>query len=234
METNTNQFSVVSNAFEDNIGRIVGYGLTVDTTNEKVKASLATFLEGYSTDTYEAWTYGTVYVGNNTFVLDFQHYEYPDWDESYESYGVIKTKEVESIESADSLTAKRKIEFLGGVNGKIYFDGTEDIIFDNTLKPVGTVTVSHISALSSAHKLMKCINSTPITITIPLDSVVAYQRYTEIKFTQYGTGTVTFAGAVGVTINSAGGNLTINGQYTEVLLKRIATDQWLLTGSLTT
>jgi len=81
---------------------------------------------------------------------------------------------------------------------------------------------------------MKCINSTPITVTIPLDSAVAYPKYTEIKFTQYGTGTVTFAGEVGVTINSAGGNLTIDGQYTEVLLKRVNIDEWLITGSLTT
>ncbi len=40
------------------------------------------------------------------------------------------------------------------------------------------------------------------------------------------------AGASGVTINSKGGNLSINGQYVGVSLVQTATNVWLLLGDL--
>jgi hypothetical protein len=48
---------------------------------------------------------------------------------------------------------------------------------------------------------------------------------------QLGAGAVTVGGA-GVTINSKGSNLTINGQYVGASLVKIATDTWLLLGDL--
>ena len=53
-------------------------------------------------------------------------------------------------------------------------------------------------------------------------------------FSQHGAGQVTFAAAGGVTVRSAGGKLKTTAQYSMGSLIKIATDEWYITGDLTT
>ena len=105
------------------------------------------------------------------------------------------------------------------------------------LYAIGTIVEkadSFIFALTEASDFIKCTKGTAMTATVPPNTDVAFVIGTEIEITQYGAGTVTFAEGSGVTINSPGSNLVINGQYIIVKLKKIGTDEWLLSGDLTT
>jgi hypothetical protein len=63
---------------------------------------------------------------------------------------------------------------------------------------------------------------------------VAWALPTTIDVVQAGTGQVTFAPGVGVTINSVGGVLNMSGQWVGVTLVRVAANTWDLVGSIGT
>ncbi len=99
------------------------------------------------------------------------------------------------------------------------------------------VTIENISAdytllLADNGKVKATSNTNPLTITVPTNGTVAFPIGTQIAVLQNGTGTVTFAGASGVTVNSKDNLLTIDGQYAGAALIKIATDTWQLIGSL--
>lgn len=70
------------------------------------------------------------------------------------------------------------------------------------------------------------------TLTIPLNSSVAFPVGTSILVTQTGASQLTVAGAGGVTINSSNG-LKLYGQWSSALLIKRATNTWLLSGDTT-
>jgi hypothetical protein len=99
---------------------------------------------------------------------------------------------------------------------------------------INTVTNTTYSlTLTDAGKVVQLNNSNPMTLTVPADSSVNFEVGQEIVLTQYGSGQVTVAAAVGVTIRSLSGNLKISGQYGEARLIKLASDEWLLSGNLT-
>jgi hypothetical protein len=51
-----------------------------------------------------------------------------------------------------------------------------------------------------------------------------------VKIAQWNAGAVTVAGDTGVDVRSRGGLMDTNGQYAQVTLHKVATDEWLLTG----
>jgi hypothetical protein len=70
------------------------------------------------------------------------------------------------------------------------------------------------------------------TLTVPLNSSVAFPIGTSILITQTGASQVTIAGSVGVTVNSSNG-LKLYGQWSSALLMKRATNTWLLSGDTT-
>ena len=95
-----------------------------------------------------------------------------------------------------------------------------------------TIAADHTLVLTDESKVLECTNSTAITITIPTNATIALPVGTQIAVLRNGTGTVTFAGAVGVTVNSVDAKLAIKGQYSSAALLKIAEDEWQLIGSL--
>jgi len=95
------------------------------------------------------------------------------------------------------------------------------------------IGTAYTLVLTDNSKLVTLNNAGAITITIPTNATVAFPVGTQIDFAQIGAGVPTFAGDTGVTVNSKGGNLSINGQYVGVSLVQTATDVWLLLGDLT-
>ena len=87
-------------------------------------------------------------------------------------------------------------------------------------------------ALSDAYSFQNCGNAAAQTITVPLNSSVAFPIGTTINFAQIGAGQVDFAATGGVTILSKLGNLKISIQYAGATLTKTATDTWLLVGDL--
>jgi len=81
-----------------------------------------------------------------------------------------------------------------------------------------------------AGDLVTLTNASAITLTVPLNSSVAFATGTQITITQSGAGKVTVAGAVGVTVNSADGFLSLRSQWSAATLIKIATNSWILIG----
>ncbi len=99
---------------------------------------------------------------------------------------------------------------------------------------VTTVTnTTYTLALTDAGKNLNFNNSNPMTLTVPPSSSVNFTVGQEIAVVQYGSGQLTVAGGVGVTIRSLSGNLKISGQYGVARLVKIDTDEWVLSGDLT-
>jgi hypothetical protein len=110
-----------------------------------------------------------------------------------------------------------------------------DTAVGKALSPgVDTVTQSgdYTPGLSDAGRRVKFTNTDAATLTIPTSAAVAFPAGTEILITRYGAGTVTIAGASGVTLHSMDEAHDIAEQYVTVLLKKEDTDEWSLWGYL--
>jgi len=87
-------------------------------------------------------------------------------------------------------------------------------------------------ALTDAGDVVTLTNGSAITVTVPLNSSVAFPIGTQITLAQMGAGKVTVAGAVGVTVYSADSFLSLRTQYSSGTLIKTATNTWLLIGDL--
>lgn len=96
--------------------------------------------------------------------------------------------------------------------------------------------------LADAHKSIHSSNAATQTITIPPNSSVAFPIGTVIRIAQMNTGKVTLAAGAGVlyyvgnTAGVGGSNaaVTTRDMYSELILRKSATDTWLVTGDFTT
>jgi len=88
-------------------------------------------------------------------------------------------------------------------------------------------------ALTDAHKVVTLSNASPITLTVPPESSVAFETGDQVNLLQLGAGQVTVAAGSGVTLRSEGSKLKLTGQYALATLVKIATDEWVLVGNLT-
>jgi hypothetical protein len=87
-------------------------------------------------------------------------------------------------------------------------------------------------ALTDNGGYVRTTSGSAVTITVPLNSSVAFPTGAEIVVFQDGAGLVTFAATGGVTIKSKDSNLSLGGQYSAATLKKVATDAWDLIGDL--
>ena len=78
-------------------------------------------------------------------------------------------------------------------------------------------------ALTDFTKLVTLNNASAVSVTLPLESTVAWETGTQLRLLNIGAGTVTVAGAVGVTIN--GSPLTL-GQGKGANLIKTGTNTW--------
>ena len=81
-------------------------------------------------------------------------------------------------------------------------------------------------------KFLRTTSASATTITVPTDAAVpGFDIGTQFTVRQNGDGQVTFAAALGVTINSAE-TLKTAKKYATVILMKDATDTWTLSGNL--
>jgi hypothetical protein len=86
--------------------------------------------------------------------------------------------------------------------------------------------------LTDAGKMIRCTNASAVTVTVPLNSSVAFPTGTVIEVRQAGAGQVTISPTGGVTLNSESSMRKTAAQYRGVSLIKVATDTWDLDGSL--
>jgi hypothetical protein len=81
-------------------------------------------------------------------------------------------------------------------------------------------------------KLILMSQSTPMTLTVPSDTIYSFPVGTQILVTQSGIGQVTFVGGDGVTIRTEGSRTKTKAQHAVASVIKLSTNTWLLSGNL--
>jgi hypothetical protein len=95
------------------------------------------------------------------------------------------------------------------------------------------VTDDTTLALNQSYKIVEMNAATAKTITIPLNSNIAFPIGTVIYVYQMGAGQVTISPAVGVTLRSYNSEYKTKGQYSVITLRKHDTDSWYMWGDKT-
>jgi hypothetical protein len=95
-----------------------------------------------------------------------------------------------------------------------------------------TGTTYTLVLADASNKIVELSNTSAITVTVPLNSSVAYPVGSQIMLLQTNSGQVTVTGAGGVTVNSNPG-LKLRAQWSSATLIKRATDTWVLVGDTT-
>jgi hypothetical protein len=123
-------------------------------------------------------------------------------------------------------------KLLGKVRGEIKeaIDGVNTNLAAITNPAIVVVGENKTLALTDAGKVLKV--TAAATITVPLNAAVAFAIGAEIVILSYTAADVAIAPDTSVTLYSVSSNRKINGQYSAVTLKKMATDEWVLIGAL--
>jgi len=108
-------------------------------------------------------------------------------------------------------------------------EGVNDLAFGQFNAQTGT---SYTLVLTDVAKVVSLTNAAAITLTIPTNASVAFPVGTQILLYQGGAGQVTISSSA--TIRSQGTKLKLFGQYAVAGLLKVATDEWVAFGNLTT
>ena len=86
--------------------------------------------------------------------------------------------------------------------------------------------------LSDVSKTILLSTSSPMNLTVPLNSSVAIPIGYQYHFIEFGSARTTFVPASGVTINSKNSQLFLDGRYSKGTLVKVATNSWILYGDI--
>lgn len=139
-------------------------------------------------------------------------------------------------DDGSTFTAAQASEMSREIKEQEDYDATQDAtiagLSTQVINPQSNTTYTF--AANDAGKLVTGSNASAITWTIPPNSTVPIAVGKSIDILQMGAGAITVAAGAGVTLRSRGGAVKTNGQYAPATLIKIATDEWLLTGDITT
>jgi hypothetical protein len=92
------------------------------------------------------------------------------------------------------------------------------------------IGTTYTLVLTDNGRLVTLSNAAAITLTVPLNSSVAFATGAVVNIQQIGAGQVTVAGASGVTLNGTG--TALRAQWSAASLVKTATDTWTLIGDI--
>jgi len=111
-------------------------------------------------------------------------------------------------------------------------------IIGGTVSPSATLATNaqtgttYTLVLTDANNTMvELSNASPITVTVPLNSSVAFPVGSQVHLLQTGAGQVTVAGDSGVTVNATPG-LKLRAEWSGASLIKRSTDGWVLVGDV--
>ena len=93
-------------------------------------------------------------------------------------------------------------------------------------------TASHNLVLSDKNKVIEMNSASSNDVTIPDEFYVEFDIGTRIYVVQRGAGLTSIAAGGGVTLRSLGGNLDSAGQYSRILLEKVGSNEWYISGDL--
>jgi hypothetical protein len=117
-------------------------------------------------------------------------------------------------------------------SGIAFTDGTQTKEGVPSRTPIIYKTANYtLSAASERDSLIEVDSTSPVTITIPTNSAVAYPVGTTLDILGTNTGLITIAGDAGVTVNATPG-LKLRGQWSSATLFKRAENSWVVFGDL--
>lgn len=118
------------------------------------------------------------------------------------------------------------------INQVQIYNGTSWIgMLDTSI--LSTKTADYNLGLADAGQTLLIDSASDRIVTVPLNSAVPFAIGQRLDVVRLNTGNVTFAGAVGVTINSKNSNKKIAARYSGATLIKYDTNTWVLIGDLT-
>ena len=102
-----------------------------------------------------------------------------------------------------------------------------DLMIQNINAQTGT---TYTLVLTDANRIVTLANASAITLTVPTNASVAFPVGTTVTIAQTGAGQVTVSSSA--TIRATPG-AKLRARYSTASLIKIATDEWLLVGDLT-
>ncbi len=135
----------------------------------------------------------------------------------------------------DGSTAWTSLSYFGGT-GDVTLTGTQTLTNKTLTAPVITLatnaqTASYTLVLTDASDIVEMNVASANTLTVPLNSSVAFAVGTTITILQTNTGQTTLTPTGGVTINGTPG-LKLRAQWSSATLIKRATDTWVAIGDL--
>jgi hypothetical protein len=102
---------------------------------------------------------------------------------------------------------------------------------DTSTVAVSAQTGTYTLVLADAGKVVRVDSATAADVTVPPNSSVAFTVGTVVNVRAVGAGQVTVVAGSGVTVNTAE-TLVLSGQWSEVSLHKVGTDEWDLVGDV--
>ena len=138
------------------------------------------------------------------------------------------------VKIGDGSTAWTSLSYIGA--GDVTLTGTQTLTNKTLTAPIITIATnaqaaSYTLVLTDQSDLVEISNSSANTLTVPLDSSVAFPIGTTITILQTGAGQTTITPTGGVTINGTPG-LKLRAQWSSATLIKRATDTWVAIGDL--
>ena len=138
------------------------------------------------------------------------------------------------VKIGDGTTAWNSEPYIGA--GDVTLTGTQTLTNNTLTAPVITIatsaqTASYTLVLTDQSDLVEISNASANTLTVPLNSSVAFPVGTTITVLQTGAGQTTITPTGGVTINGTPG-LKLRAQWSSATLIKRATDTWVALGDL--
>jgi hypothetical protein len=99
--------------------------------------------------------------------------------------------------------------------------------------PSAQTGATYTLALTDKSSVVRMNRATAQTLTVPPNSSVAFPIGSQVIIVAMGAGAVTIAAGSGVTLRSKDGDLEIDGQYGIAACVKIGTNEWVVTGQLT-
>ena len=138
--------------------------------------------------------------------------------------------------STTSATAEGRIAWEGTNDKIVVGDGSSTKEFTpNTIATNSQTNTTYTLVLTDRDKLVTLSNASAITLTVPLNSSVAFATGAIVNIQQTGAGQVTVQGAAGVTITSTGATATApvtRAQYSAASIIKTGTDSWTVIGDI--
>ena len=116
--------------------------------------------------------------------------------------------------------------------GEVFTSANANILAQAIVAINAQTGTAYTTVLSDVGKLLTITNAASQTVTIPPNSSVAYGVGDQINILALSTATTTIAAGAGVTLNSNGAKLVLNGQFAVATCLKTDTNTWVVVGNV--